>query len=603
MGEQADVEALLRQGISAARAGRGEEARELLSRVLDLDPENERGWLWMSGLVPDEERIVCLRNVMATNPSNELARMGLESLLKKPQSVTAGEAPIPHAESPREESSPAIESEPASVAEEEIPGEGRSCAAWVGLSLLAMMAVSVCVVAAVFGMMVLGTGPPRAVSPTVAAAIPRETPAPAPEYMPSATSTPTPTRTPAPTNTLVVPDARIPGFPVVSEGAYDEVEARVRALRGLDSVREVERVTFTRYRLEGYLNDWYRAEEHRAEMETLEELYRVLGLIDEEYDLVEGEIAMLREDVAGLYDTGTQEIYLVMDRYTSDLLLELTFAHEFTHALQDQNFDLGSLDERSATTDSRLALQALIEGDASLVMVEYAFRHLFEMSFDRSDLLQAIQQVEQGEYRDAPSVVRQTAWFPYEQGVVFAAALVERGGWPQLNKALRNPPQTTEQVMHPDKYLAGEGGNPPEVGNLLDVLGAGWKEVSRDVLGELFIRVYLERELDSEEALMAGEGWEGDRAVLLLNEEQDQHAFVLRIGWDSEPNADEFLLFYSSFMQRSGAGRGMTGDPHHRLWQTADQVTRLIQQGEETLLVIASDAETAELVRAGFSGF
>jgi len=88
-----------------------------------------------------------------------------------------------------------------------------------------------------------------------------------------------------------------------------------------------------------------------------------------------------------------------------------------------------------------------------------------------------------------------------------------------------------------------------------------------------------------------------------LNEEQDQHAFVLRIGWDSEPNADEFLLFYSSFMQRSGAGRGMTGDPHHRLWQTADQVTRLIQQGEETLLVIASDAETAELVRAGFSGF
>ncbi|HUW97089.1 MAG TPA: hypothetical protein VMW58_15005, partial [Anaerolineae bacterium] len=426
---------------------------------------------------------------------------------------------------------------------------------------------------------------------------------PAPEYTPSATSTPTPTHTPAPTNTLVVPDARIPGFPIVSEGAYDEVEARVRALRGLESARKVETVTFTRYRLEEYLNDWYRAEEHRAGMETLQELYRVLGLIDEEYDLVEAEIAMLREDVAGLYDTGTQEIYLVMDRYTSDLLLELTFAHEFTHALQDQNFDLGSLDERSATTDSRLALQALMEGDASLVMVEYAYRHLFEMSFDRSDLLQAIQQVEQGEYRDAPSVVRQTAWFPYQQGVVFAAALVERGGWTQLDQALRSPPQTTEQVMHPDKYLAGEGGNPPEVGNLLGVLGAGWEEVSRDVLGELFIRVYLERELGSEEALMAGEGWEGDRAVLLLNEEQDQHAFVLRIGWDSEPNADEFLLFYSSFMQRSGAGRGITGDLQHRRWQTADQVTCLIQQREETLLVVASDAETADLVLAEFSGF
>jgi tetratricopeptide (TPR) repeat protein len=598
-----DVEALLRQGISAARAGRQKEARELLSQVLDLDPENESAWLWMSSVVPDEEKIVCLRNVMATNPSNELARMGLEALLKKAEHVTTEEPRLPGVEAPREEPEPAVESEPTSVSEEEVSGERRSCAAWAGLGLLAVLAVSACVVAAVFGMMVLRSGHQGAASPMVDAAIPTETSTPAPDYTPTATWTPTPTRTPAPTNTLVVPDARIPGFPIVSEGAYDEVEARVRGLRGLDSTRKVERVTFTRYRLEEYLNDWYRAEEHRAEMETLEELYRVLGLIDEEYDLVEAEIAMLREYVAGLYDTGTQEIYLVMDRYTSDLLLELTFAHEFTHALQDQNFDLGSLDERSSTTDSRLALQALMEGDASLVMVEYAYRHLFEMSFDRTDLLQAIQQVEQGEYQDAPSVVRQTAWFPYQQGVVFAAALVEQGGWAQLDQALRNPPQTTEQVMHPDKYLAGEVGSPPEVGNLLGVLGAGWEETSRDVLGELFIRVYLERELGSEEALMAGEGWEGDRAVLLLNEAQDQHAFVLRISWDSEPNADEFLLFYSSFMQRSGAGRGITGDPRYRRWQTGDQVTCLIRQREETLLVIASDAETADLVVGEFPGF
>jgi hypothetical protein len=602
MGEQADVATLLRQGISSAKAGRAQEARDLLSQVLDLDPENEKAWLWMSSVVPDDDRIVCLRNVIAINPSSELARLGLESLLEKTEHETVREAPIPHPEPLEGESRSATEPQPVSAVEE-VSGERRSCGAWLGLSILAVLAVSVCVAAAVLGVMVLGAGRQPAECPTVAAALRTETPTVASEQTPSVTSTLTPTRTPAPTSTLVLPDARIPGFPIVNEGAYDEVEARVRDLRGLDNTREVERVTFTRYRLEEYLNDWYRTEEHRAEMESLEELYLVLGLIDEEYDLVENEIAMLREDVAGLYDTETGEIYLVVDRYTSDLMLELTFAHEFTHALQDQNFDLDSLEKASATTDSRMALEALVEGDASLVMLEYAFRYLFEMSFDRSDLLRAIQEVEQGEYQDAPSVVRRTAWFPYEQGAVFAAALVERGGSTQLNQAFRSPPQTTEQVMHPDKYLAGEGGNPPEVANMTGVLGAGWEELTRDVLGELFVRVYLARELGSEEALMAAEGWEGDTAVLLCNAERDQQVFVWRISWDNEPNAGEFLQLYTSFMQRSGAGLGETGDPHQKRWETADQVTRLIQRGDETLLVVASEAGIAELVVAELSGF
>ncbi len=603
MSEQADIEALLKQGISSAKAGRAEEARDLLSQVLDLDPENEKAWLWMSSVVPDEDKVMCLRNVLATNPSNELAQMGLESLLERKKHGIVREAPTLPIEPVEEESTPAKKPEPVSAVEEEVSGERRSCGAWLGLSILAVVAVLVCVVAAILGVMVLGAGQQRAEPPTPTAAPPTQTATLSPVPTPSVTSTPTPTRTPAPTSTLVLPDARIPGFPIVSEGAYDEVEERVRTLRGLDNTRQVPRVTFTRYRLEEYLNDWYGTEQHRAEMEAVEELYRLLGLIDEEYDLVESQIAMLREYVAGLYDSDTEEIYLVVDRYTSDLMLELTFAHEFTHALQDQNFDLDSLDERSATTDSRLALQAVVEGDASLVMMEYAFRYLFELSFDRSELLQAIQQVEQGEYQDAPSVVRRTAWFPYEQGAVFVAALVERGGWTQLNQALRNPPQTTEQVMHPDKYLAGEGGSPPEVVDLTGVLGAGWEELTRDILGELFIRVYLERELGSEEALMAGEGWEGDRAVLLSNEEQEQQVFVWRITWDSEPNAGEFLQLYTSFMQRSGAGLGNTGDAQQKRWQATDQVTYLIQRGTGTLLVVASDTENAELVLAELSGF
>jgi len=598
-----DVQSLLNQGIAAAKEGREEEARDLLAQVLDLDPENERAWLWMSGVVSDAEKVVCLQNVLEINPSNELALVGLESLLGErarveEQAPEVGK-PEPSVVGLRE----GTESSTSASAEQGVAKRGRGCAAKVGLALLAVIAFAVCGVAALLGGSVLTATPQQATPTTTVAVAPTDTVTPVPQLTFPPTFTPTTAPTPVPTPTLVVPEARIPGFPIVSEGAYDEVETRVSGLRELERLRDVQMVTFTRYRLEDYLTDLYQREKYLAELETTERLYRVLGLIDEDYDLAENQIEVLREYIAGLYDSEQEEIYLVLDRYTSDLWLEVTYAHEFTHALQDQHFDLDAAYDRSLTTDSRLALQALIEGDATLVMVEYAYEHLFQMSFDRSELLEAIQQVEQGEYEGAPTVVRETEGFPYEQGIVFAAALVERGGWGELDRAFHDPPQTTEQVMHPDKYLAGEVGWPPEVGNLLGALGEGWEELSRDVLGELFIRVYLERELGSEEALVAAEGWEGDTAVFLFNEDEGQELFVLRIHWDGESSAEEFLSAYATFMQRAEAGTGVAEHPHRRTWQREGQVTCLGQQGGDTLLLLASDSEEVETALHEFAGF
>ena len=102
---------------------------------------------------------------------------------------------------------------------------------------------------------------------------------------------------------------------------------------------------------------------------------------------------------------------------------------------------------------------------------------------------------------------------------------------------------------------------------------------------------------------MAGEGWEGDTAVLMFNEEQGRHAFVLRIDWEGEPNAAEFLSFYITYMERAGAGPSMIEDQHQQRWQAEDQVTYVSQEGEETLLVLTSDAETMDLILAKFPRF
>jgi hypothetical protein len=597
MASGSQIERLLTEGIAAVKAGRSRDALGLLSQVVALEPENEKAWLWMSAVLPDEGRIECLKRVVAINPQNELAWKGLKLLLAD---AAPTHEPVPAVSVPEaspESRAPELEERTSAEAEGRIRG---SCAPYAGITVLAVVTLSVCVVALVSVGAMLTPASPQAGPTTVMPHLPTETASPVPGSALPPTFTPTATKTPAPTNTLVVPDARIPGFPIINEGAYEEIETRVSELRALQPLRETQRQTFTRYRLEEYLMDVYRRPAYLEEMENAERMYRVLGLIDEGYELAEDQIEMQREYLAGLYDTEAEEIYLILDRYTSDLWLEVTFAHEFTHALQDQHFDLDSLQGQARTTDSLLALQALVEGDATLVMMEYAFQHLFEMQFDRTDLLTAIQEVEQGEYEDAPGVIRETAWFPYDQGLVFVAALVEQGGWDRLDQAFRDPPQTTEQIMHPDKYLAGEVDRIPELGDVPGAVGAGWLELRRDVFGELFIRVYLERELSSEEALMAAEGWAGDRVLFLTSEDGGGYLLVLRTRWDTTGEAQEFFSAYATFMQRAGAGRSLGEDAERKQWRTELQVTYLSRQGQEVLLALASDEEALDLALTAF---
>jgi hypothetical protein len=81
MAARSELENLLRQGMAAVKAGREHEARELLAQVVELDPENELGWLWLSAVVPDSDKATCLENVLSINPSSRPARLGLQSLL------------------------------------------------------------------------------------------------------------------------------------------------------------------------------------------------------------------------------------------------------------------------------------------------------------------------------------------------------------------------------------------------------------------------------------------------------------------------------------------------------------------------------------------
>ncbi len=277
------------------------------------------------------------------------------------------------------------------------------------------------------------------------------------------------------------------------------------------------------------------------------ELLELLGLVPPGTDLrkVLGDVS--GEQVAGYYDTRRKRLAVVNgDAAGNAVLTEITLAHELDHALDDQHFELR--DSSGGTDDSSSAYTALVEGTATAVMDVYARRYIAP----GSGLLSALAALgpSAAAADSIPPYLQSSLEFSYTGGENFVDALRQEGGgtWRLVNRAFaKRPPVSTEQIMHPDKYLKGERPLPVRIGPL--GLGAGWKRVSRGSVGEFDTRELLKLGTDSPTAATAAAGWGGGRYELWTNAAAAKgcsdpcrraDALVLRWRWDTPGDAREF---------------------------------------------------------------
>jgi hypothetical protein len=166
-----------------------------------------------------------------------------------------------------------------------------------------------------------------------------------------------------------------------------------------------------------------------------------------------------------------------------------------------------------------------------------------------------------GSLDDMPPVLRESLLFPYTAGLSFVQTL-QAGGWQAVNDAFAKPPASTEQVLHPEKYVAGEA--PVDVtlpADLAARMGSGWKVGLEDTLGEFQLRVWLDQATagsDAPTATQAAEGWGGDR-VALLDGPNGAWAIALRTAWDTPTDAHEFLALASPLVASLGNGKVSPG--------------------------------------------
>lgn len=307
--------------------------------------------------------------------------------------------------------------------------------------------------------------------------------------------------------------------------------------------------------------------------------------------------------IGGYYNiiNGSVNIVLRAEDDATDTLTipqQVIYAHEIVHALQDQHFDLERIIDdayKESDRDRRLAILALFEGDANFIMHDF-LRHLHDVDPDAVNRAYSVVR-EPDSNPEIPPVIIDAIEFPYRQGYLFIAEVIAALGWEGVNQALRdNPPQTTEQIYHPQLYLAGESALPVSMPDHGEIVGAEWRKAYDGTVGEFFLRQHLEVYLPEFQADDLASGWGGDRMRIFTNETDDRLIWVLYQKWDSPRDAGEFARGYQHLLERrfrqvSDDGLCWVAETTHCIAQVAEQETRIsaAPRVDEALALLALD--------------
>jgi len=391
-------------------------------------------------------------------------------------------------------------------------------------------------------------------------------------------------------------------LPNKTVAAMLEIEDQVSQLRGLTLLEEVPKVIMTSEALEDrVVNDFfaeYTDEDARQDVIIM----ALLGLLPADFDLKNLYHQLYSEQISGFYDSQTNEIFVVGGNVFG-INEKMTYAHEFTHVLQDQTFrfeeGLNYTDEACELDSERCAaIQALIEGDAS--WTESLWFQTYATRSEYLDFLKTYTAFKSPVFDNAPSYVQMDLMFPYEYGFTFVEFLFEKNGFDSIDAAFLDPPVSTEQILHPERYPWDE---PKKVTlpELENTLGETWTLIDQNVMGEWSTYLILSQAYDRDHRLnddlakKATEGWGGDAYAIYLNELTDEVIFILDLVWDSALDADEFEFALTKYADKRWEvdSQPIAGQP---TWSGRRETTLVFQEGERVLWVIAPNPGLAEVV-------
>jgi hypothetical protein len=392
-----------------------------------------------------------------------------------------------------------------------------------------------------------------------------------------------------------------------SSDPLGRIAAATAQLRGLNFKATVKPELLSPAELAARVQGMFTHDNTKAELNGTAAVLVTMGLLPANYNLYDELKALQGEQVEGFYDAKTKRLVVSAANARNPTPFDqVVLAHEYTHALADQHFGLNALDklQKEHADDAAAALLALYEGDATFTMRLYQTEVL--TTAQQEQFIQEATNLPTTLFDAAPKYLQDVLQFPYAQGLSFVTALHDRGGFDLVDQAYRDPPVSTEQIMHPARYLDSRD-NPTAV-HLPDVrraLGTGWTSIETGGIGEYDVLELLEHGggtgLSVTDSRAAADGWDG--GMYGGYRSSDGVLVAMLTAWDSESQAREAEGAFARWLPVRYPGGTAFDAGRGQGWQSTAGAGDVEQSGSQVLLLLGPAANDITRARAAFTGF
>ncbi|HEX4750962.1 MAG TPA: hypothetical protein VH302_15590 [Bryobacteraceae bacterium] len=340
---------------------------------------------------------------------------------------------------------------------------------------------------------------------------------------------------------------------VSKDAVFDHIDSIVKTLSEITGLSEEHPVPYgwmNKRQLRQFVSKRIKKTLRPEEIHTDELALKMFGLVPQDFDLRKSTIDLLTEQAAAFYDYDNKKLYLLQE--PSGTEETTTLAHELAHALADQHFDLGKyMDETPANDDENMAHNAVVEGQASWLMLAYDLKTAGKDPAPTPDVLKSVADSSGGSMDDfpvlksSPLYIQQSLLFPYTEGTLFFAAVYQKMGKRSFSAVFEDAPVDTTQIIHPDRYFAHiRPANP----SLPAVNAPGGRQITDGSLGEFDIEMLL-RQYDGESVSTSlSPHFRGARYQILAVGAEKKPELQFASEWDTPEQAEAFFRAYKKVL-------------------------------------------------------
>src|SRR5438034_1168924 len=339
--------------------------------------------------------------------------------------------------------------------------------------------------------------------------------------------------------------------------AADEVLQEMSEITGLKLITPLKKSLRSREEIRAYVIKQMNEEKNPAERYADARTAEAFGLLPRGFDLDTFMVNVLTEQVEGLYDPRAQEFYIADWIPIGDQ--RMVMAHELTHALEDQHFQIEKwVKAARPNDDAELAREAVLEGSATAAMIDYLLKDTGRSLRDLPDFDPEMLIGDLGNtpaMAKAPQFLKDALLFPYFTGMRFTKNALGQAGWDDLPALFTKPPVSTQQIMHPELFRTGKAPAAVELPVSEKLLRGSWKRLDENALGEFGWKEVLQQFLGKDRAAPLAAEWAGDRYALFEDTSTKKLLLVYRLRLSSAEAAARFFGQYSEALEKKHDAR------------------------------------------------